>query len=549
MTGFNAIYHLGRADFLERVRRFSFLVVLGITVYFGYSLVPSANGSYNGFVLFGSRGIYNSAWIGTVIGLSVASMLSLIGFYMVKDAVNRDYHTRVGQIIASTPISRFEYMIGKWLSNLAVLASIIAVLTVIAVIMQLIRGEDRAVNLWQLLAPLWGMSLPVMAWVAALAILFETIPLLRGTLGYIAYIALWGWILMAISLGAMFDSPGEVVPHNDFMGASTSISSMYRSMVDQNLDVSTGITDIYQPTSGETVEHFKWDGGGWGFQWVLGRLLWLAGSLGVVLLTALPFDRFDPARRRLGVRIRRKSRKKKKKSKKDSEEISVVIPEAGPVGGIAFTHLTPLGEAPVRARLWTLVMMELRMLLAGMAWWWYAGALGLIIASAVVPVDKVRILLLAIAWAWPTMVWSLMGNRERQFRTEALVFPAAKSIRRQLPAAWLAGMMLALLMGSGYGLRLLIAGRGEMFAALIVGSMFVSALALACGVWTNGSRAFQILYPVLCYLGLSGAFRWFDFKGVDAGSVAAGAPLFFLLWTAVLLVLAILGRRRQIERG
>ncbi len=182
MTGFNAIYHLGRADFLERVRRFSFLVVLGITVYFGYSLVPSADGSYNGFVLFGSRGIYNSAWIGTVIGLSVASMLSLIGFYMVKDAVNRDYRTRVGQIIASTPISRFEYMIGKWLSNLAVFAAIIAILSVIAVIMQLIRGEDRAVNLWQLVAPIWGMSLPVMAWVAALAILFETIPLLRGTI-------------------------------------------------------------------------------------------------------------------------------------------------------------------------------------------------------------------------------------------------------------------------------------------------------------------------------------------------------------------------------
>ncbi len=546
MTGFNAIYHLARADFLERIRRFSFLVVLGITIYFGYSLVPSAGASYNGFVIYGSRGFYNSAWIGTVIGLSVASLLSLIGFYMVKDAVTRDYRTRVGQIIASTPISRFEYMIGKWLSNLAVFAAIIAILSIIAIIMQLVRGEDRAVNLWQLLAPIWGMSLPVMAWVAALAIMFETVPLLRGTLGYIAYIALWGWILMAISLGAMFDSPVDTVPHNDFIGAASSISSMSRSMVDQGLDTTTGTTDIYQPTSGNTVEHFKWDGTGWGFREILGRLLWLLGSLGVVLLTALPFDRFDPARRRLGARIRRKSKRKKKK---DTKEESAAVPEIESTGGIAFTRLTPLDETPARARLWTLTLIELRMMLAGMAWWWYAGALGLIIASAVVPKEPIRILLLAIAWAWPTMVWSLMGNRECQNRTEALVFPAARSIRRQLPAAWAAGMILALVMGSGYGLRLLIAGRIGMFAALIVGAMFVAALALVCGVWTNGSRAFQILYPVLCYLGLSGAFRWFDFKGVGSRSVAAGTPLLFLLLTAGLLVLAVLGRRRQIERG
>ena len=173
MTGFNAIYCLARADFLERIRRFSFLVVLGVTVVIGYTLVPPASAPYNGFVMYGNRGIYNSAWIGTLIGLSLASMLSLIGFYMVKDAVSRDYRTRVGQIIASTPISKFEYMIGKWLSNLAVLASIIAILTVIAIVMQLVRGEDRSVNIWQLAAPIWCMSLPVMAWVSALAVLFR----------------------------------------------------------------------------------------------------------------------------------------------------------------------------------------------------------------------------------------------------------------------------------------------------------------------------------------------------------------------------------------
>ena len=545
MTGFNSIYGLARADFFERIRRFSFLVVLGVTIVFGYTLVPPASAPYNGFVIYGARGIYNSAWIGTLIGLSVASMLSLIGFYMVRDAVNRDYRTRVGQIIASTPISRFEYMIGKWLSNLAVLTTIIAILTLIAVAMQLVRGEERSVNIWQLAAPIWCMSLPVMAWVAALAVLFETVPLLRGTLGYIAYIALWGWIMMSISLGAMFDSPIDTIPRNDFLGASESIASMSRSMVAQGMDIATGTTDIYQPTSGHAVEYFTWGGVSWGFRQMLGRLLWLAGSFGIVLLTALPFDRFDPARRRLEARIR----KKPKKRKKLTGEGSNAVTNGSRSGGMDFSRLTPLDEAPTKARIWTLTRIELRMLLAGIPLWWYAGALGLIIASAVVPRENVRILLLAIAWSWPMMTWSLMGNREHHFQTETLVFSSERSIQRQLPATWIAGTIVALVMGSGYGLRLLLAGRIEMFIALIVGAMFVPALALGCGVWTNGRRAFQILYPVLCYLGLSGAFRWFDFKGVNSKSVAAGAPLLFLLLSAALLVLAVLGRRRQIERN
>lgn len=565
MTGFNAIYHLARADFLERVRRFSFLVVLGVTVVFGYSLIPSSSARYNGFVMYGSRGIYNSAWIGTIIGLSVASMLSLIGFYLVKDAVSRDYRTRVGQIIAATPLSKIGYMIGKWLSNLTVLAAILAILTIIAVVMQLVRGENSSVNIWRLAAPIWGMSLPVMAWVSALAVLFETVPLLRGTLGYIGYIALWGWTLLSLSLGSMFDSPADTIPYHDFLGVSATIADMSRSMVEQGLDISTGTTDIYQPTGGETVEHFTWSGVGWGFGQMLGRLLWFAGSLAVVLAAAFPFDRFDPARRRLGARVRKKSKKRRKRggaggrAKTDAgagigagadasanADAGAGIDSAR-TGAIAFTQLTPLAGARKRSRLWTLTRIELRMLLAGRAWWWYGGALGLIIASAVVPKEPVRTLLLAIAWAWPTMVWSLMGSRERRFQTESLVFTAARSIRRQLPAAWIAGTIVALVMGFGYGLRLLIAGRTEMFAALIVGAMFVSALALACGVWTGGGRVFQILYPFLCYLGLSGTFRWFDFKGVRAESVAAGMPLFFLLLTATLLVLAVLERRRQIH--
>ena len=36
MNSVRIIYHLARADFLERVRRYSFLVMLGLVVFLGY---------------------------------------------------------------------------------------------------------------------------------------------------------------------------------------------------------------------------------------------------------------------------------------------------------------------------------------------------------------------------------------------------------------------------------------------------------------------------------------------------------------------------------
>ena len=350
---------------------------------------------------------------------------------------------------------------------------------------------------------------------------------------------------MSISLGAMFDSPAETVPYNDFMGGSASMSSISRNMAAQGLDISTGTTDIYQPTSGQAVEHFTWEGVSWGFR---ADTRTAAVACGIIMCRSVGLTSVRSLRS-CQAKARARIRKKSKKRKKRAGEGASAVTDGGLSGEIGFTRLTPLDEAPKRSRFWTLTRIELFLLMAGRTWWWYAGALGLIIASAVVPKEPVRVLLLAIAWAWPTMIWSLIGNREHHFQTESLVFPVARSVRRQLPATWIAGTIVAIVMGSGYGIRLLMAGRMEMFAALIVGAMFVSALALVSGVWTNSSRAFQIFYPVLCYLGLSGTFTWLDFKGVNSESVAAGTPLFFLLLTVMFLVLAMIGRRRQIERG
>jgi putative Mn2+ efflux pump MntP len=113
------LFHMVRADFLERVRRYSFLLTLGFSVYLGYAMY---SGQIN-MQLGSYRGVANSAWLGSVVGLIGSVFLSLIGFYVVKNTIQRDRETRVGRILAATPMSRSFYTLSKALSNLAVLSA------------------------------------------------------------------------------------------------------------------------------------------------------------------------------------------------------------------------------------------------------------------------------------------------------------------------------------------------------------------------------------------------------------------------------------------
>ena len=97
MSRSRVLFHMVRADFLERVRRYSFVLTLGFSVYLGYAMY---SGQIN-MQLGSYHGVANSAWLGSVVGLVSAVFLSLIGFYVVKNTIQRDRETRVGQILAA----------------------------------------------------------------------------------------------------------------------------------------------------------------------------------------------------------------------------------------------------------------------------------------------------------------------------------------------------------------------------------------------------------------------------------------------------------------
>jgi hypothetical protein len=532
MMASRSLYHLIRADFLERTRRYSFLIVLGLTVWAGYLFVPPAGASYSTMALGDYRGVYNSAWVGTMVAILTSSFLTLVGFYLVKDAIERDERTGVGQIIAATPLSKVLYVLGKACSNLALLAAIAAVLAAVALAMQLIRAEDAQIDLWALWSPFVFIALPTLAVVSAVAVLFETIGFLRAGVGNLVYFFAWVAVLAAGTIVPSQNVSGPK-PINDVFGVSAPLVSM-TSAARVAYPAYDGAVTIGFAASGDgaQVKHsFVWPGMTWTLAQLGGRLVWAGAAVGLALVAAGFFNRFDTGGYRHAA-------PEAAAREAEHEATAQLMPQPA-------TPTASLTPAPVRFSALAMLHAELRLLLKGQPWWWYAGAAGLLIAGLVAAPDTARQIILPLAWIWPVLVWSGLGSREAHYATRPIVFSAPRPVWRQVPAAWLAGVGVAAATGSGVLVTLARWGDVGGLLGWTAGALFIPALALALGAWSGGRKLFELLYVVWWYCGPLNGAAGLDFMG--ARNTALWTP--YLALALGLLGVALIGRWRQVYRA
>lgn len=514
-------WRLVRLDFRERVRRGRFLRAAAATAALGTLFVPGRTG-YVVLTVDGYRGIYNSAWVGASVALVTTTFLSLFGFYLVGDAVQRDRQTGVGQVLAATPMTKAAYIMSRALSNLALLSALVGVLAVVAAGMQILRGEAPAIEPWPLLAPFLLVTLPGLAVIAALAVLFECIRPLQGTRGNVLYFFVW-LTMLALSLSAAESAPNgwafDVFGMGLLVDAIRSALRGYASPT--GAFVLLGIGENAPDT-------FVWEGISWSPQLIAVRLLWIPVAALITALAIPLFDRFEvhPDGHRTTPK---------------RHAIGPIPPETAPE---VPTWLKEGPEKRAAFALAPLVYQELRLMLKGNRFWWRIGAVVLTLLTYVVPEQAMRWVWL-LAWLWPVGLWSQLATKEASSRTEDLILATPHTLRRHLPAAWLAGLLVALLTGSGAIARLALSQSWAELAACLVGAAFIPSLALALGAAIRNEKPFQILYLLLWYLGPVEGVAYLDFVGLHQESLQLGVPVLYLILTPLLLIIAALAHRRQ----
>ncbi len=474
----SAILSVAVADFRERSRRYSFWIFLIVIGYATYLFIPPQGAPYSTVRLDMYRGVYNSAWIASQVTLLTATILSLVGFYFIKGAVTREQRLRTQELIASSPVSNFSYLLGKFAGNCLVLLSMIVVLATTSALMQLARGEDTSINLVALLSPYLLVIAPLMIVVAAIAVFFDSISFLRGGIGNVMFFI--GWIFMMVLSGA---DNSKTPPTFDFFGMRYLLEEMiqgcavaFSSYVPWQGPHTIGFNFV-QSGKVDTFKTFVWNGAHWSGVFLISRLLLIAVAAGTVYASALAFRRFDEERSNFKPISFKKS------------------PATGPNGLtpaastsqsdiLKPTTLTPIATRSTKLGLSRLLAAELRIALNGVSKWWYLVAAGIFLAGLLTPLFISHNFLLAAAWFWPMLIWSKMGCRDQLFDTGQMVRSTQGGFWAQLSMSWLAGFLIALAIGGFIGIRALMSGN---FA--IVGYWLIGAAATGrwCSrtVWTS----------------------------------------------------------------
>lgn len=537
----STIWAIALADFRERSRRYSFWVFLVLIAYATYLFIPASGAPYT-TVRFGDyRGLYNSAWVSSQVTLMTVVILSLVGFYFIKGAVNRERRLKTHELLASSPINNLTYLAGKFGGNVMVLLSMIITLALTSAILQFARNEDRTFRIFDLLAPYVLIIAPVMIFIAALAILFDCVKFLRGGIGNVIFYCFW---VFAIVTGGMNNK--QVTPLLDFFG----ISYLWNQM----MDGCSAAFSSYVPWEGihslgfnftlsgpPQLETFFWSGPHWSPTFLFGRLVLVMLSVAVVSVSASLFRRFDEE----PGKVRQWFRSKKPSAISDNPS-AVVLPSTE---SHRITTLTPLTVRSQKVTLIRLLTAELRIALNGVSKWWYLIAAGIFAAGMLTPFAISHKFLLAAAWFWPLLIWSAMGCRDQLFDTRQMVQSTPGGVWAQMSMQWLAGFLIAVAIGGFIGIRTLFTGDFDLLAHWLIGAMFIPSLAIAGGVITGGRKLFEVLYTLIFYIGPLNKTPMCDFTGsMIYGNILSSLILWATI-TLLLMVAAIALRKWQVLRS
>ncbi len=183
-SALRAWLHTALSDLRTRLRDRRLLMMVAACVYLGHLVLAGrieltlVDRSY--------RGAANAAWMGTVLSLTAAFLLTLFGFYLVRGALSRERQGRTAPLVAASPVRSVTYLLGKWTSGTLFLLVLAGSMAVSLAVLFVLRGEGLPAPA-PLLTPFLLFVVPTAAVVTAVALAFECLPGLGGTVGGILY--------------------------------------------------------------------------------------------------------------------------------------------------------------------------------------------------------------------------------------------------------------------------------------------------------------------------------------------------------------------------
>jgi len=522
-----------RAELTMRLRSFATPIAIVAYLAAAFFWVPDPNGraASLSWDLPGGRvqaPLYGAGYVGFALAVLSCVFLALGGFYLVAGSVKRDRRSGVGAILAATPLSKAAYLGGKLAANFAYLF-VLDVVGLLAGLLAFLRWGTGAFSLTAFAGPYFLMTIPAIAAVAALAVLFDVTPVLRSRGGLVLwfFVFLFGLVKLPLDLAGIDMDSGaptraDTRPLFDPAGLASDQFIVRKTLPPDVRGVSIGHITRTQP-----IERVPWSGVPVTAELVAIRALNLAFLVVPFGLAVLLFDRFDPARGRKRARpagpFARLTARLRRREEAVEDDAGAIVRRAAP--------LTPVTPRPSAA---SAILAEARLIWESASWIKWPLAVSAILAGLLPGNFAQGIFLLLLV-----PVISEVAAREDLAGTRALVF-SQPGVPRS-PVLWKTAALglFVLMIGAPMAVRDAFASPARGLAC-VAGLAAIALAASGLGALSSGGKLFTGLYVVVWYMGMSGApFADFTASLGDKPEPVWGAVY---LGIAAVMVGAALGR-------
>lgn len=501
----NSLITIIKSDYIQRTRNYNFVVTLFVSLAIAYTFIPEPNANYSTISVNGYVGFYNASWFGYVTAIMSTIFLSLIGFYLINSSIQKDIDTKLGLIIASTPLRNSKYLFTKVISNFLILFTIVLAIFCMSILLFFMYNDGYTFEFTEFLVPYLSITLPAMFIISVIAVIFEI------TLGrYTTIMNITFFFLFAFLVGSQITSQREFTL--DVLGSKIAIHEienqvqLYTNNNIDDLEINIGFTS----KGNRTFKKFEFKGMSFPLSFIYSRFLWMGISLLTIPLISLFFHRFD-----IKNHIKLPNSLTRKPQKAEYNKIDI----------------KSLKDLTASITILPLLKTEFMLLIrTGNVWLWLLNGIGFLILS-IVPTTIGHQFVLPILWFLQVHRISRVTVKEFMNNTYYFCFTSNKPLLRLLSSQVLSATALLILLATPLLVKLSISGSMYQIITILLGALFIVLLSSVIGLLTKGKKFFEILFFMITYANINAISLTDYFGGLSSSNVY----LFKLITSCIIL--------------
>ncbi|WP_350284357.1 hypothetical protein [uncultured Croceitalea sp.] len=503
-------------DYLQRTRSYTFLITLCASLAIAYTFVPAPDANYSTIRIADYVGYYNAAWFGYVTAIMTSVFLSLIGFYLVNSAIKNDDITRVGQIIATTPLKTFKYLLTKAISNFLVLLTLVLVIFLMSILLFFLYNDGYPFEIMQFIKPYLVITIPALFFIAVLAIVFEVT--------FRKFTVVQNVLFFFVFAFLMLYTPKTDVQYGfDVFGTKIITDELQQTVHEvTNTDASKSLTIGYVIGGQEKPKNFHFEGYDFPTTFMASRIIWLVFSIALLFGVTPLFHRFSGKELRFAIK---------------TKTVNVVATN------IKDMEISTLVSATKNYSVLPLIKTEfLLMARQGKKWLWGFNILGMSLLGTL-STEIAHQIILPILWFIQVHRFSGITTRELANRMHYFTFSSYRPLQRLMTSQLVAGLILLVGLAMPLVVRYIILGNFHAAIGVVSGALFILLLAAFLGLLTQGKKLFEVLFFLLTYANIN-TIPFLDYFGALAHDkqylMNLSVTVFVLLSSCILI------RRKQL---